>query len=497
MYRNYRMVVTFTVLFAGCYTFPAIATDHYTDSIIEQKSASHNGFSVSDIPKIKNKTSITMVAETGFWTDFLKRVMVPKFERQTGVKVTVVGMPLGEMYDMQGQAMSGGIGKYDLLAIEAGWAKEWAANGFTTPLLDLAKRYDSAGPDALATYLAPYYEVLLTILTYKGELHSIPYNNYTMGMHYRADLFSSSIEKAAFLKRYGYTLAPPKTLRQLLDVSTFFTRRAGTSLAGRTLKTDFYGVALMADKRPHINDEFSALLWGMGGTWFRPVRDVRGTITGFEVEANGRVARTAAKAYRALLNQAPPQARKWAFLESAEAFANGQVAMWPFAYNNLWPVSAQVENKVPGARAAVASVPLGRPYTGAYAVGVAYDSRNPEASYWLLKYIGSYEGQLAYALGGGNPCRQDVVLDPFFATEERRLVNGAFHQNHLDMERWGNHVQNLGHFTSTAMGRIYPELMRTAHKIISDETNIEDELNGLAAKIETFQNQYGEVPTLR
>lgn len=138
-------------------------------------------FSLAQIPPLSNKTPITLVAEKGFWTDYLTQEMLPKFTEKTGVKVNVISTELESMFELQTQALLMGEGKYDLLTMEAGWAKEWAANGYTVPLLELAKLYDPDGEKAMESYLEPYYPSLLNILSYNRELHAIPYNNYVMG----------------------------------------------------------------------------------------------------------------------------------------------------------------------------------------------------------------------------------------------------------------------------------------------------------------------------
>lgn len=453
-------------------------------------------FTLSDIPTVKNQRPITLVAERGFWTEHLRNEMLPKFTAHTGVPVNIVDMSLGEMYEGQLDSLRDGLGHFDLISIEAGWAKEWAANGYTVPLLDIAKEYDPEGEAAMVRFLEPYYPSLLNILSYRGEYHSIPYNNYVMGNHFRADLFEDTGEQAAFMQRYGYALSPPETLTQLVDIAQFFTRSKGEPLAGKKLAAPFYGVALMSGLKPHINDEFSAMLWGLGGTWFTPTYSSTGELVSYQVQADSDIAKKVANIYMALLQYAPPADKQWAYMESANALAHGEVAMWPFAYNNLWPVSAALENNIPGAKIGVSEVPLQHPYAGAYAVSVAYDSRNPEAAYWLLKYIGSYEGQKAYALGGGNPCRQDVVLDPVFAAENKRLLSGAFTVSHQANMRWSTKVLQHGHFTSTAMGKIYPELMNTTYAIAHKQTSVEQGLNRLAQTIKKLQIRYGEVTAI-
>lgn len=459
-------------------------------------SGAAKSFTLTDIPKITNQRSITLVAERGFWTEHLRLDMIPKFTAHTGVAVNVVDMSLGEMYEGQLDSLRDGLGHYDLISIEAGWAKEWAANGYTVPLLEIAREYDPEGEASMKRFLEPYYPSLLKILSYQGQYHSIPYNNYVMGNHYRADLFEHKDEQKNFKKQYGYALVPPLDLQQLLDISRFFTRVKGERLAGKLLDRPFYGLALMSGLKPHINDEFSAMLWGLGGTWFRPNYSSTGELLSYQVEANSKIAHKVAKTYIELLKYAHPADKNWAFMESANALAEGHVAMWPFAYNNLWAVSAKLEKNIPGAKIGVSEVPLQRPYAGAYAVSVSYDSRNPEASYWLLKYIGSLEGQKAYALGGGNPCRRDVVLDPVFSSKENRLLSGAFKASHEANLGWSEEILERGHFTSTAMGKIYPELMKATYAITHKEEPIDTGLNKLAQTIKKLQIRYGEATAI-
>lgn len=453
-------------------------------------------FSLAQIPPLTNKTPITLVAEKGFWTDYLTQEMLPKFTAKTGVKVQVVSTELEDMFNLQTQNLLQGSGKYDLLTMEAGWAKEWAANGYTVPLIELAKLYDPDGEKAMEKYLEPYYPSLLNILSYQGEIHAIPYNNYVMGNHYRADLFDNKTEKAHFLRQFGYPLAPAKTLTELRDQAQFFTRKAGTILADKILTHDFYGLALMSGDKPHINDEFSSMIWSLGGTWMQPVYNSQKQISHFEVPTINHEAIEAAKQYRELMPYAVPANEQFAFNEAANAIATGQAAMWPFAYNNLWYKSFKVEQNILGARLAVSQVPGGYPYNGAYAFAVSYDSKNPQAAYWLLKYMGTYEAQHAYAMGGGNPCRMDVVTAPEFKDESLRGIAGAFEASHIANMFWSTKVLSFGHFTSTAMGQIYPELSHACFSASRRPANSEDIFIKLSAEIKHLQNTYGEVPAI-
>ena len=453
-------------------------------------------FSLEQIPALENKAPLTLVAEKGFWTDYLNDKMLPEFTARTGVAVKVVSTPLDTMFALQTDALKAGNGQYDVLSMEAGWAKEWAASGFTVPLLELAKLYDPAGEIAMQNYLEPYYPSLLDILSYHGEIHGIPYNNYVMANHFREDLFTHPIEQAQFAKQFGYPLAPPSSFKALKDTAQFFTRKTGELLAGTPLAQPFYGVALMSGNRPHINDEFSSILWSLQGAWMRPIKDETGQINHFNIDMVNRKAIEAANIYQGLMPFAIPANDQFAFNEAANALATGRVAMWPFAYNNLWAESFKVEHNIPGARLGVAQVPGGHPYNGAYAFAVSYDSKNPQAAYWLLKYLGTFEAQRAYALGGGNPCRMDVVQAPEFQTEKMRAIAGAFNASHQANVAWQDKTQTLGHFASSAMGQIYPELTQACYDVTVQPQNTQDRLMILSQKILLLQNTYGEYPAM-
>lgn len=457
---------------------------------------SYGKFTLDKIPELTNKQNITLVAEEGFWTEHLKQEMLPLFTAKTGVPVNVVTISLDNMFNLQSQSLKNGLGKYDLLTMEAGWAKEWASSGYTVPLSELAKLYDPDGEQAITHYLAPYYSSLLSILSYRDELHSIPYNNYVMGNHYRQDLFHHPIEKANFLAQFGYPLSPPATIEQLKDTAKFFTRKKGQQLAGNKLTDDFYGIALMSGNRPHINDEFSSMLWSQNTNWFTPIYNADQELTHFELSMQNASAQRVANDYHQLKAFAAPADANYAFIEAANALSSGQVAMWPFAYNNLWQLSVTVEKNVPGAKLAVAQVPGGHPYNGAYAFAVSFDSKNPQAAYWLLKYMGSYDAQYAYALGGGNPCRKDVVLADIFQQDKYRHIAGAFHASHEANTAWSKKVLTKGHFTSTAMGHIYPELTRACYDVSRYPAMANDRLLKLSKKIKTLQNRYGELPVI-
>lgn len=94
------------------------------------------------IPEIKNKQGITVVVEKGHWTQYVKQNLVPHFTLLTQVSVNIVEVELSNMYQLQENSLINAKGDFDVLTLEAGWAKEWAAKGYTVPLSELAKQFE-------------------------------------------------------------------------------------------------------------------------------------------------------------------------------------------------------------------------------------------------------------------------------------------------------------------------------------------------------------------
>jgi len=442
------------------------------------------------IPPIKNKQSITVVLEKGHWTKYIKLKLAPRFTELTQVPVNIVEVELSKMHDLQGQSLINANGDFDVLTLEAGWAKEWAAKGYTVPLHYLAKEYyyDQSNWNS---YLESFYPSLLEILTYEKQLHSIPYNTYVMGNHYRWDLFNNEIEKKAFLLKYNYNLAVPKTLSELKDTAEFFTRKKGELLKGKKLTKDFYGVALMSGNKPHINDEWSAILWGMGGVWFKPNYENE-KLLNFTLPKDLKVLEDTAFYYLNLKQFSHPSNKDFAYMESAQALSSGNVAMWPFAYNNLWSISSILKSKDKEQKFAIADTPGARPYHGAYAFAVAYDSNNPEAAFWFLRFMTSIKSQTQYAEGGGNPTRKDVNLQLASKLTEQSpqfySLKSTFDANIV----WNNNIGEYGHYMSTTMGIIYPLLTQYTYLISSEQLEVKEGIKQLMKLIRQTQNQNGE-----
>jgi multiple sugar transport system substrate-binding protein len=66
-----------------------------------------------------------------------------------------------------------------------------------------------------------------------GHHYFLPFHANVQIGYYRKNLFEDPQEQAAFKAKYGYELAAPKTMQEVEDIATFFTRPA-QSLYGLT-----------------------------------------------------------------------------------------------------------------------------------------------------------------------------------------------------------------------------------------------------------------------
>jgi len=355
----------------------------------------------------KNPVEITWSTIAGFYTDAMSS-FVSSFEEKYCAKVTIVNIDNSQLYNKQIIEMIGQTGAYDVVTLETAEKADFAENGFILPMTDFFADKKELLEDVSPTLRAMTVE-------YKGDVWGLPYYTYTAGVFIRQDLFDDPIEQAAFQKRYGYFLTPPKTWDQHRDMAEFFTRKAGDKLKGETLKKNFYGVGLMAGRFPEIQDELSAPLWGMGSDWLTddgkvPVKDVAYVL----------------ERYLELLKFAPPSALTVTYDGVMNQMKDGQIAMTHGFFLDQWPNAVKTEELVPGAKISAIEAPGKMAYVGGFLLAVSSSSNHPEMAKKFVAYIGGKEIQRQFAEMGGATTLTSVLTDPVFNSPEKRTATGQY-----------------------------------------------------------------------
>lgn len=189
--------------------------------------------------------------------------IVGEFEEMTGAKVQIDMFPYPGLIDKIVIEASANNPSYQLMWVDSPWVGVLGESGALEDLTDLVKR------DAAEIHLDDIVPIQLQENTWQGRLLAFPASGMIWHVNYRKDLFENGDEQAAFKAKYGYDLAPAKTWDQFIDIAEFFTRKAGETLAGKTLEKDFYGNAQAYSRvAGAITHDFFPIFRSFGGNYW-------------------------------------------------------------------------------------------------------------------------------------------------------------------------------------------------------------------------------------
>ncbi|MBE3638898.1 extracellular solute-binding protein [Mangrovicoccus sp. HB182678] len=168
--------------------------------------------------------------------------IVPEFEALTGIKVNYQLLNHFEVIN-RGQAdMLSGRGEYDAVMAHSLQVGLLMDAGVLMPIDGFLADPALTDPEfAQDDLIDPAFRSLAFL---GDSQYSFLNWNYNMVYWARGDLLGDPAEMEAFEAAYGYPLAPAQTFDQLRDIAEFFTRKAGETLAGETLDSDFYGIVM-------------------------------------------------------------------------------------------------------------------------------------------------------------------------------------------------------------------------------------------------------------
>ena len=454
-----------------------------------------SAFGLKDIPPIKNKRPIHVAVHAGPHVA-LSKPFIEKFSEHTGVKVTTEDMIMTVIYPKINADLLSGTGAYDVTVVEASTTNEWAP--YLWPLHEMAQKFDPGGVKAFEEDIKGQHPVMLRCASdINGRLMGIPYYTYQIIMFLRQDAVDDPIEKKNFKEKYGYELDVPKTWQELYDMAQFFTRKKGELFKGKALANDLYGTSIMAG-RYEINDEISTLIWSQGVDWRTLIRDANGKPKEFVITRKNKEAlRWALTYYKSLLPFVSPGciSGHWDYVFSQ--LQKGLAISSPFLYCPLTAFACSVEDDIPGAEMLHYPCIGYKGYVGNFHHAVSKYSKNPEASYWFVRYIASYEAQKAMAEQGWSALRYDVLKDLKYQRPEwlrnvgkraRVLVRIWNEPGYLDF------VNDLFYFNSDAAGKIYEMEIILCHEAMTGQRTIDKTVEEITKQSLELQNKFGSIP---
>ena len=142
------------------------------------------------------------------------------------------------------------------------------------------------------------------------------------------------------------------------------------------------------------------------------------------------------------------------------------------------------------------SLPLGgQPYIGNFHTAVAKASKNPEATYWLIKYFGSFDCQTEIHEGGLSAVRRDVLDNPKYKSPDWWEIAGRRGEaNSAGFKAQQPYVNDYLHFNSVAMGKIYEMQIVELHEAAIGEVTPDEAVKRITEQTIKMQKKFGELP---
>ncbi|MDW8317253.1 MAG: extracellular solute-binding protein [Anaerolineae bacterium] len=323
------------------------------------------------------------------------------YEKETGIKVTVVQEPWGSFYNLFATEMAAKGSTWDMVVGDSQWLGQMTTQGHYVDLTDFLTSTglkDTVTPATL-TYYGEYP-------TGSGRYWAYPTEGDANGWAYRKDLFEDPAEKEAFKAQYGYDLAPPKTYAQLMDIAKFFTRP----------DKGLYGVAIYTQK------DYDAITMGVQNTmfsWGADWKDANYNVMGV---VNSPEAIEAVQFYRDLYDCCQwPGGSNAFFTETNDAIISGQAAM-SMNYFAFFPALVN-----PGTNPnyydkigffSNPAGPTGKQHAALGGQGISIVSyispERKQAALDFIKWFGREDIQAKWAELGGYTCNANVLKSDVF-----------------------------------------------------------------------------------
>ncbi len=352
-------------------------------------------------------------------TRYIARKIKPIFERKTGIRIKLEFVSWDDLYVRSMKDMALGRGQFDFVYIGQGMAATYLAQNYLVNLSHMSRI------EALSVPRFTFKAFNSSLDCYRspgtGDIYGIPVEGWLKVYAYRKDLFEKPEIRDAFRKRYGYALAPAVTFEQYIDIAAFFSewgRKRHLPLWGTTLQASVEHPASFHELMETIAPGFGVYHWGINEANWTASEEKGGRL-------NSDPAKAALRFWAGLLPHGTPGATGSTEEEAAAAFSAGHAAQgWILGEDILWIATDPKRSKVVG-KIGIALPPVsiraltengsGNGYIGYSkigAFGIPHASKNREAAFLWLQYLGQPSLQLDCSLKTGSIVHDSVLKHP-------------------------------------------------------------------------------------
>ena len=387
--------------------------------------------------------------------------VLPEFTAQTGIEVEVDMLPYLDMRERQTLELSLSEGAYDLIAYVVFSKADYV---YADQLENLAKYFMNprlANPNFDAKDIIDGYLQNIGVAGGEkgylpgptGSLFGLPFGAETSVLFYRSDIFEK------------HDLSVPETYDEFLELSCLIPE----------LEPGMGGVASRAASGHQASHAFLLHLSPLGGRVFDDA---------WEPRINDAQGVAAAEALKQIVDCGPEGSSAFGPAEAANAFMQGQAAMFLDTIAYAPNFQDESRSSVVG-NVGYAMHPKGvmrASQTGGFGLGIPSNAENKEAAFLLMQWLTSKEGDLAVAMAGGNPSR--------FSTYENEELNAQF--------PWSATFGAALEYADPdwrpiipVWGRINADIGTTLSQVLTQDLDIQEALDGVAARTRTLMEEQG------
>ncbi|MCF2869845.1 extracellular solute-binding protein [Octadecabacter sp. G9-8] len=387
--------------------------------------------------------------------------VLPQFTEETGINVEVDMLPYLDMRERQTLELSLDEGAYDMIAYVVFSKADYV---YADQIYNLAPFFMNprlADPNYDAGDLIDGYVQNIGVAGGEkgylpgptGSLYGLPFGSETSVMYYRTDVFEElGLEPAA-------------------DYDTLLEQACAIPEA----MPGMGGVASRAASGHQASHAFLLHLAPLGGRVFDAA---------WNPIINSAEGVAAAEALKTIVDCGPEGSSAFGPSEAANAFAQGQAAMFIDSIAFAAGFEDESRSTVAG-NVGWAAHPAGTraaSQTGGFGIAIPRNAENPEAAFLLAQWLTSKEGDLAVAMAGGNPSR--------FSTYENAELNAKYPWSASFGEALADADPDWRPIIPP-WGRINADIGTTMSQVLTEGLDIQEALDGIAERTQTLMAEEG------
>lgn len=367
------------------------------------------------------------------------------YERKTGIGVEFFSYSYHDLWHLVQDRERLEKEQLDVIMYDMVWKEPLVREGYLAKLGGMPGGEDEYFQEYI-DQVVPAYGIC------DGDLYGLPFLTGTQMLFCQKDLFEDATLKRQFQQKYGYSLEPPKTWEEFLDMSEFFTQSCNPKSPVK------YGTSLINTGNLYNSIELLNFLWALGD-------DI---IVGNRLNLDSPLLRIALEKYkRAYQYTSGDSCESWE--DIAGEFKTGRVAMVILYDSYAFGINDPMESKVAG-NVESSVIPGKSPVLGGWGLGCLDRTENFLLAREFVSWVCGPECDNLFSVLSGISNRKCFYmnrdLEGLYPWKKNVLESYAISRQRNRIEQQGLPDRNM---------KFYDEILgRNISRILKDEVSIEE-----------------------